>query len=75
MDAFGFADLSCYVLYHVAPTSCLPNVGTWQNVQDTLQPCWQVAPTGDRIVEDNLRLDRVLATIVENNGGALLDEL
>ena len=81
LDAFGFADLTRCVLYHVALTSCLGdndelkfNMGTWQNVQQTLERCWEVAPSSSRIVQDFLRLDHVLTKIVENKGVALLDE-
>jgi hypothetical protein len=40
-----------------------------------VQWCWEVAPTSERIVDDFLRLDRVLTKIVENAGVALLDKI
>ena len=81
LDAFGFADLTRAVLYHVALTSCLEvgdplkfKMGTPAEVLQTLMLCWAIAPSGPRIVEDISALVRVLEKIVENEGACLLDE-
>ena len=49
-------------------------MGTPAEVQRTLERCWEVAPTGDQIVEDILGLPRVLQKMIDNKGAALLDE-
>jgi hypothetical protein len=81
LDAFGFADLTRAVLYHVALTSCLEigdplkfKMGTPAEVLETLMRCWAIAPSGPRIVEDISALVRVLEKIITNEGACLLDE-
>ena len=67
LDAFGFADLTRAVLYHVALTCCLEvgdpmkfKMWTPAEVLQTLERCWAIAPSGPRIVEDISALVRVL---------------
>ena len=67
LDAFGFADLKCAVVYNAALSSVYGiddprrfNLGTPRQVFDSLRRAWEVAPTSERICEDIERLPRVL---------------
>lgn len=67
LDAFGFADLKCAVVYNAALSSVYGiddprrfNLGTPRQVFDSLRRAWEVAPTSERICEDIERLPHVL---------------
>ena len=80
LDSHGFADLKLSVNYHTALSSMyLYNdprrflFGTPDEAMRTMERCWEVAPSSDRIVEDISKFARILESIIEYRGCVVPD--
>jgi hypothetical protein len=49
------------------------NMGTPKEVWSTLERCWTIAPTSERIVQDIMKLPDILKKIIECNGCVVQD--
>ena len=81
LDSHGFADLKRSTLFHSALTSSYAiddvrrfKMGTPAEVWSTIERCWTVEPTSERIVEDIYHLPIVLDKIIEAGGCVVQDE-
>jgi hypothetical protein len=80
LDSHGFADLKRSTMVHLALSSKYAKddvrkfkMGTPQEVWSTLQRCWTLEPTSERIVEDIMKLPDILRKIIECNGCVVQD--
>ena len=80
LDSHGFADLIQSMVFQRSLTSLYDindprkfKMGTPDEVWSTMERCWSLEPTSERIVEDILKFDFVLEKIVEHNGCVVHD--
>jgi hypothetical protein len=82
LDAHGFSDLETSIHYHVSLTRMMYDegdprkflTGTPKEMWSTMERCWQVEPTSERIVEDVLAFPRVLRVIINAKGCVVADD-
>jgi hypothetical protein len=82
LDAHGFSDLETSIHYHVSLTRMMYDeddarkflTGTPKEMWSTMERCWQVEPTSERIVEDILAFPRVLRLIISAKGCVVADD-
>lgn len=82
LDAHGFSDLETSIQYHVSLTRMMYDetdnrkfkTGTPAELWSTMERCWQVEPTSERIVEDILAFPRVLRLIINAKGCVVADD-
>jgi hypothetical protein len=81
LDAHGFSDLKRSMAFHTSLSSYYPvddprrfKMGTPSQVFHTMERCWEMEPTSERIVEDISDLPRVLNKIIESEGRVVSNE-
>jgi hypothetical protein len=82
LDAHGFADLKLSMAFHTSLSSKYAfddprrfGMGTPREVWRTMTRCWEVEPTGPRIVEDVIQFASVLDKIIAHKGCVVPDML
>ena len=82
LDAYGFSDLETSIHYHVSLTRMMYNegdarkflTGTPKEMWSTMERCWQMEPTSERVVEDILAFPRILRSIINAKGCVVADD-
>jgi len=80
LDAYGFSDLKAMTVYMRSLTSMYPDddpekfkFGTPTEAWHTIERCWEISPTSERIVQAILDFPKVLRKVIEV-GGTVLPE-
>ena len=80
LDSYGFSDLTNSMLYHCALSTKYPvgdmrrvEMGTPNEVWRTMERCWEIEPTIERIVDDISALLHVLSRIINAEGCVVPD--
>jgi hypothetical protein len=82
LDAHGFSDLETSIQYHTSLTRMMYDAddarkfrtGTPSELWSTMERCWQVEPTPERVAEDILAFPRILRLIINAKGCVVADD-